>query len=587
MKRVLVASDFHVGNLAAFLAHDPAPPRVTLVDTPFGQPGQVLADASLPCWAESVDCLVVWTLPHRVIGGFSRALDLEPVEPADVLAEVDRFADMILGCAARARTILVPRWELPPWERGWGLLDLQPGTGIRDLLSRMNQQLAARLAEARLSSGALSPCFPYMLDTARWLNLAGARAFSPKAWYMGKIPFSMDVFKSAAADIRAALQAVDGAGRKLLVLDLDDTLWGGIVGDVGWENLVLGGHHADGEAFVDFQRALKALTRRGVLLGLASKNDETVAMTALREHPEMVLRPQDFAGWRINWQDKAANIAELTAELNLGLQSVVFIDDNPAERARVRDALPEVLVPEWPADRSLFRRALLELTCFDTAAVTDEDRRRAALYASERERRQTRTSVSSLEDWLGTLDMEVEIAPLSAPSLARAAQLLNKTNQMNLATRRLTAGELLAWSNSPGHAAWTVAVRDRFGDLGLTGFFSAAFAPGGPLRVTDFLLSCRVMGRRIEEAMLAVLDRHARSVGAPGLELTFVPTAKNQPCLDFLRRSGLEPVSPDRVFRWDGAQEYPMPTQMAVRFDASRQSRTDAQHPHASAVLSA
>ncbi len=587
MQRVLVASDFNVGNLAAILAHDPGPPGVEVVDTPFGQPFQVLADSSLPCWSGQIDCLVVWTLPHRVISGFARALAHETVDHADILEEVDRFGDLIRGCAPRARTILVPSWELPPWERGWGLLDRRPGTGIRDLLSRMNQRLAARLEPAASSEAGSTPSPIYMLDAARWLGMSGAKAHATKAWYMGKIPFGTEVFKLAAADIKSALQTIDGAGRKLLVLDLDDTLWGGIVGDIGWEHLVLGGHHADGEALVDFQRAIKALSRRGILLGLVSKNDESVATTAIREHPEMVLRLEDFAGWRINWQDKAANVADLAAELNLGLQSVVFIDDNPAERARVREALPEVLVPEWPADRSHFRKALLQLTCFDTAVVTSEDHQRTAMYASERERRQARANVGSLDDWLGTLEMEVEVERLTEANLARAAQLLNKTNQMNLRTRRMTAGELIAWSRVPGHAAWTVKVRDRFGDLGLTGFVSVARLPDGPIEVTDFLLSCRAMGRKIEEAMLAIVDRHAREHGAAWFELAFAPTAKNRPCLDFLNRSGLTVVSTDNVFRWDSAAEYPMPPQLTVRVARPPRSPLRPRASGTSAALSA
>ena len=155
-------------------------------------------------------------------------------------------------------------------------------------------------------------------------------------------------------DLKAGLNGLDGRGRKLIVVDLDDTLWGGIVGEVGWEQLKLGGHDHVGEAFADFQRALKGLNRRGILLAIASKNEERVALEGIAQHPEMVLSLDDFAGWRIDWEDKAQNIADMVAELNLGLQSVVFIDDNPAERSRVREALPEVFVPEWPADPALY-----------------------------------------------------------------------------------------------------------------------------------------------------------------------------------------------------------------------------------------
>ena len=190
----------------------------------------------------------------------------------------------------------------------------------------------------------------YPLDTGRWLAATGAGAFNPQLWYMGKVPFANAVFQEAAADIRAGLEALSGRSRKLIVLDLDDTMWGGIVGDVGVEQIKLGEHDPIGEAFVDFQNTLRTRRNRGILLAIVSKNEHDIAMQAIAEHLEMVLRPHDFVGWRINWRDKAQNILELVEELNLGLQSVVFIDDNPAERARVAEALPEALVPDWPRD---------------------------------------------------------------------------------------------------------------------------------------------------------------------------------------------------------------------------------------------
>jgi len=564
--KLLAISDFNIGNLAALLSNDPAAPAVEAREAPFGQPHQLLADASHPAWSEPLDCLVAWTLPYRAVSAFARAREREPVDAEEVLAEVDAFAALIRSASARARVTLVPNWTLPPWERQLGMLDLQPGRGgVRDLLGRMNLRLAEALAdggETSAEGGAI-----YVLDAQRWAAAAGARAFSPKAWYLGKIPFGNEVFKLAAADIKASLRAVAGQARKLVVVDLDDTLWGGVVGDAGWENLALGGHDGEGEALADFQRTLKALTRRGVLLGIASKNEESTALEAIRSHPEMILKTEDFAGWRINWNDKAQNVADLAAELNLGLQSVVFIDDNPAERARVREALPEVLVPEWPKDKTLYPKALMELDCFDVPALTDEDRKRAAMYVSERQRRQARQSVGSLDDWLATLEVEIAAERLSEANLARAAQLLNKTNQMNLATRRMTESELRDWAAEPGRGTWTFKVKDKFGDLGLTGLLSLELdEASGAARVADFLLSCRVMGRKVEETMLAVAVGRARQCGAERLEAVFQPTEKNKPCLDFLKdRSGLEQIGESPLaFAWKLQTPYPVPSQVTL-----------------------
>ena len=576
MLKIATVSDFNLGNFAALLRNDGAEPAVAVVETPFGQPFQILADPSHPTWAEAVDCLIVWTQPQRVISSFAQALEHEQVDRAKLFAEVDQFAALVRSCQDRARMILVPTWTLPPWERGSSLLECRPGVGLADLLARMNQRLAEQLEGSPPGSTAqgASQSNVFVLDAQRWLVTAGIRSFSTKAWYLGKIPFSNEIFKQAVKETKAALRAISGATRKLVVVDLDDTLWGGIVGDIGLENLTLGGHDGDGEALVDFQRALKALTRRGIILGVVSKNDETTALTALREHPEMILRPDDFAGWRINWGDKAQNVVDLAAELNLGLQSVVFIDDNPVERARVREMLPEVLVPEWPADKTLYRRALLELNCFDVAALTQEDRNRAAMYVSDRERKHARRTVGSLDDWLASLNVTIEIEFLNEANLTRAAQLLNKTNQMNLTTRRMTEQELLAWSSEPDHRVWTIKVRDKFGDLGLTGLLSVetkaaslsadGAAPSGAARIADFVLSCRVMGRKIEETMVAFAVRHARDEGARVLTATYLPTPKNKPCLEFLRRSGMRESSEGSIFEWNTAEDYPVPHQVTI-----------------------
>ena len=189
-----------------------------------------------------------------------------------------------------------------------------------------------------------------LLDSQRWLSAAGTASSNSKLWYMSKTPFHSTVFQEASSDILAAIAGIRGLNKKVLILDLDGTLWEGVVGDIGWERLTLGGHDPVGEAFADFQKELRRLVNRGVLLAIASKNEEATALEAIRRHPEMVLKLEDFAMWKINWHDKAANIADIMSSLNLGLDSAVFLDDSAFERARVREALPQVLVPELPAD---------------------------------------------------------------------------------------------------------------------------------------------------------------------------------------------------------------------------------------------
>ena len=333
----------------------------------------------------------------------------------------------------------------------------------------------------------------------------------------------------------------------------------------------LGGHDSVGEAFVEFQKSLKHLMRRGVLLAIASKNDESVALEAIDSHGEMVLHRDDFVAWRINWGDKATNIAEMVAALNLGLQSVVFIDDNPHERARVREALPEVLVPEWPTDPAYYSRALLSLTCFDSPTVSAEDLARNDLYAAERGREALYESIGSLDEWIRDLEVVVVAERLRADNLPRAAQLLNKTNQMNLTTRRLTEAGLSDWASTEGHVTWCISVADRLGDAGLTGIISVS-VEGDTATLVDYVLSCRVLGRRVEQAMAHLAGRCAADLSARTLVATLIPTTKNGPCKRFFDESGFRRTD-EHVYEWDLGTEYPPPADVTIEAPAATVGR--------------
>jgi FkbH-like protein len=248
--------------------------------------------------------------------------------------------------------------------------------------------------------------------------------------------------------------------------------------------------------------------------------------------------------------------------LNVGLQSVVFIDDNPVERDRVRQALPEVLVPDWPGDKLLYSQALAQLRCFDLPAISQEDQGRTGMYVADRARKDLAQSLGSADDWFRKLEIRITAEALSQANLARAAQLFNKTNQMNLATRRLSAEQLWEWAQHPQRRLWTLRVADKFGDSGLVGIVSLD-GQGGRGEITDFILSCRVFGRRVEEAMLHVVARHARAGGLKSLAARYRPTPKNKPTLAFLERSGLEARGGGQ-YAWDLEREYPAPALVAL-----------------------
>jgi len=551
--RCLLISDFNVGILRGLLANDQTTPVVEATLGPFGQVTELLVDSQHECWRTEPDVVLVWTQPQAVLNSFARVLSFADVAPEDLLAEVDRHAAHVAAVVGRLRHVFVPTWVSPPHQRGLGMLDLTHSRGVSGALLAMNARLVQQL---RAAEGV------FLLDAQRWMTAVGRAAYSPQMWHMAKAPFANAVFAEAVADLKAALNGLGGRSRKLVILDLDDTLWGGIVGEIGWEQVKLGGHDPIGEAFVEFQQSLKALVNRGVVLGIVSKNEETVALEAIRSHPEMVLRTNDFAGWRINWNDKARNILDLAGELNLGLQSVVFIDDNPVERDRIRQALPEVLVPEWPSDKMLYAQALAQLRCFDLPAISSEDHTRAQMYVADRQRRDLAQGLASVDDFIRSLGIRISVEPLARANLARAAQLLNKTNQMNISTRRLGAEQLWAWAQEPDQRLWTLRVADKFGDSGLVGLVSLGRA-GDRGEIVDFVLSCRVFGRRVEETMLHVAIRHARWLGVKSVTARYLATEKNKPTLGFLERSGLERKADD-CFVWDTDRDYPAPELVAV-----------------------
>lgn len=553
--KTIIISDFTADPLAHLLNGSGGQVRFEAEVAPFGQVARILLDPADPVWQSRPDLAIVWTRPEEALPSFARGIAGERVDGEQILADVEAYGDLLRAAAPRCGALLAPTWSLPHHLRGAGTLAMQPWQGSAHLLMRASAHLAEILVD--------TPNI-YLLDSAAWFATVGAKARNPKLWHMGKIAYSQELLSVATTDIIATALALSGQSRKLIVVDLDDTLWRGIVGDVGWEGLKIGGHDAIGEAYLDFQKALKRLKSNGIMLAILSKNEESTALTALREHPEMVLRPDDFVGWRIDWGDKAQNMAGLLNELNLLPHSVVFIDDNPAERARVKDALPDILVPDWPKDPMLATTALTGLSCFDVLKISDEDRRRTDSYVEEKRRTTARENVGSLNDWLASLDLRVTVELLDKSNLDRAVQLLNKTNQMNLRTRRMRADEAISWAEMDGNNFHVFRVTDRFGDYGLTGLASISRRDDA-MEIEDFVLSCRVMGRGVEKAMLHVLVNDARGQTAREIRAVPIPSARNKPCLDYFKLdSGFTFESAGEAFVWDLNSPYPLPEYITV-----------------------
>jgi FkbH-like protein len=553
---ILVASDFNSEGLVRYLNYDADSPMVKVVGGQFGSAQVLLFTPGNIDDLNSYDAVVVWTLPELSIPTYKAATEYYNVDIEKALDEVDLYCDAVAKVHTHIKTIVVPTWIMPPKQRGYGLMDLVPGVGVKYLLMRMNQRLAENLS----SLGGV-----YVLDTERWMARSGFNGVDLKLWFVGKIYFRPEVFKAAVKDIKAALRAIRGPSKKIILVDLDETLWGGIVGDDGWENLRLGGHDAIGESYVEFQLGLKSLMNRGILLGIISKNEEQIALEAINKHPEMVLRQNDFVGWRINWEDKAKNIQLLLAELRLGLDSAVFIDDSVYEREQVKATLPGVFVPSWPLDKTRYVEALQQLTSFDTPIATTEDKIRLETYQNEKERQSLYQGLGSMDEWLENLDLIVTVERLKPQNMPRAIQLLNKTNQVNLRARRLTQVEYECWIEVATRSAWTITVCDRFGNLGLVGLLSVE-TEGVTADVVDFVLSCRAMGRKVEEVMIYCLTEHARSMHLKQLTMNFVRTTRNAPLDKILRATAMIHDSENEIYYWNIEHSYNLPKHIKCDF---------------------
>ena len=368
-------------------------------------------------------------------------------------------------------------------------------------------------------------------------TLGEENAFSLKMWYMGRILLSNEAQKRLCALILDRVRVESGIPKKVLLLDLDNTLWGGLAGEHDRTPVVLSEEHA-GLAYKNLQRLLLEMQKQGVLLGIVSKNNEQDAMEILKKHPHMVLRPEAFAAKRINWTPKHENIREIARELNLGLDSFVFWDDSPAERQLVKEMLPQVEVPDFPDKPEELAPAMAEIfrEYFEKAFITEEDRKKTAQYTAFSERNRLREVSGSFEAYLR--DLEIAVRRMDPKRhVERLLQLMNKTNQFNLTTRRYTRAQIAELLEDADRCVYLYNVADRFGDNGITAVLIADCSGEAPV-LTDFVMSCRIMGRKIEDALVEDVEKDLRSRGWDRLRGMYLPTAKNAPVSGLYERLG-------------------------------------------------
>ena len=468
--------------------------------------------------------LIAWNRAEVTIKEFSNLLIENKLSEKKLFKEVDDYINLILKLSEKTENLILFSWSLPYLEKGQYLKDLTDDNGLSYNLNKMNLRISDAIKKK-------SNIYLFNID---FLLQKNDEPFNPKLWYATKTPYNNKLFEIASDDFKEIIENFTIPRKKLLILDLDNTLWGGVIGDLGWKKINLGGHNYLGEAFVDFQKKIKSLKGKGIQLAIISKNDEKIALEAFRKNKEMILKLKDFATWRINWKDKAQNLQEIVKELNLSTDSCVFIDDNINERNRIKTAFPEILVPDWPNDPSYYSEEFLKLNCFNSNYLTKEDENRTQYYKDERKREKTKKNFLSHDKWLNSLKIKVKTENINEENKLRVLQLINKTNQMNLSTRRYSEKELNQILKNKRVLSGTIRVKDKLGDMGLVGIFIIEIKQK-EINVLDFILSCRAFGRSIENYMFYQINLYAKKNKIKKVVFPYKKTKKNQPTLEFLK----------------------------------------------------
>ena len=541
--RIAVLGTFTTHQLVSLLELFLAAGRVgvEIYEADYGTLRQEILDPDSGLYGSRPDFVVVATtwrdLGHRP-------------EPSDDRAEVRRkveaetadwtslwgIAHARLGCQ-----IIQNNFDTPPW-RALGNLEGRHPAGFGRYVSLVNHALQDAAP-------------PYVtIHDVDYLSAAWGRWEwgDERFYHHAKLPCSPEHLVDYAHSLASLILAQLGLGKKCLVLDLDNTLWGGVIGDDGLGGIRIGQGDPESEAFAAFQRYAKELCRRGVILAVCSKNTDSLAREVFEKHPEMVLRLEDVSCFMANWDDKATNLGRIAEQLNIGLNALVFVDDNPAERSIVRRLRPEVAVPEMPENPAEYIRALERYRYFQAVAVSTEDLKRTEFYRADAARQAVESSAEDLNAFLQSLDLVARIGPIVPATLERCVQLIHRSNQFNLTTRRHSNADVLRMKDDPSWVTRAVFLQDRFGDHGLISVLLAK-VESDALVLDTWLMSCRVLKRGVEHFLLNHLVDLARELGLRRLLGAYVPSAKNVLVRDHYAALGFTRVGGDDAghTRWE------------------------------------
>jgi FkbH-like protein len=500
-----------------------------LIETLEGEFNRALIDGldpSSPARAAGLDMALIVT-DARVLGLVQCATSRASAENR-VKQAFQQLRQIVESLRPFVSSAILVQTVVPPLEPLLGSFDRIEVCSPFAMVELFNQRIARWAAEGSV----------VLVDIARLAASVGLENWDdPRHWHASKVGFAPSLLPVYGDVVARTIAASRGLSRKCLVLDLDNTLWGGVVGDDGLAGIQLGQGSAGGEAFLAVQRMALELRARGVVLAVCSKNDEHNALLPFRDHPDMLLREDHIAVFQANWTDKAANLRAIAAILNIGVDSLVLLDDNPAERMQVRRELPLVAVPELPDDPALYPRTLAAAGYFEAIAFSNEDRERATYYQENAQRAAALTASGGVTAYLGSLEMVCTIGLVDEVARSRVVQLINKSNQFNLTTRRYSESELTSAIKDSSRHLVQVRLADRFGDNGIISVLIAD-KKDEVWEIDTWLMSCRVLGRRVEEACLAHLVGAARLEGARELLGRYIPSPKNVMVADHYKKLG-------------------------------------------------
>ena len=451
-------------------------------------------------------------------------------------------------------TLVITNFNIPSYSPN-GIIETKSEFGFHEMIHEINESLR-NIVKNQNSI--------YVYDFNQFVSKYGEKnIFDYRQFHLGSIQIAFNYIPYFAYELMSYVKTMLGVSRKCIVLDLDNTLWGGIVGEDGFDGIELD-QTSNGKAFVEFQKQLLSLWQQGIILAINSKNNFDDAMKVIREHPDMILREKHFASIQINWDDKAQNIKQIAEEINIGLNSIVFFDDDKLNQERIKQEFPEVLTVDMPNDPSQYSSILTNLNDFNVLQRTEEDTKRGVMYAQQRQRKQFENTVSNLDQFLKQMDIKVKIKQSNGFLIPRISQLTLKTNQFNLTTRRYQEEEIRKFSKDENFEVGCAQVLDKFGDNGITGAYIVKKNETNWILDT-FLLSCRVMGRGVEDAMLSHILKDAKNNGIEEFKAEFIPTLKNKPAENFLSDFGFR--KHDNFWVYDLKNDIKSPNHLMVEIE--------------------